>query len=304
MRVPRVFNEETRVTTNRNLDRFAPIEDVMRSVAGAGDFTLLCSGLGEHISASTVSSYRIVILSERLMRAPENVMGAVAVHEAVHLRIGSALPARLAERHPDVTLLMDSVVLPDWLDGRASISFDNKYIDYKGWRSLYDAWVGPVDIELEKAALAVDAYFEVMKQGGLLFDGGELHSLPLRAVRERPRPLPPLKRVYDSDPDETIVKIATGYQMIEYFHECLRAALCARLKIDVGTLEEAFANYIGSGLTGTSLDELQRWASQDDIKIRVARQMLRSGPSPEAALGEVKDDAELVTFCRRIGVLP
>ena len=56
-----------------------------------------------------------------------------------------------------------------------------------------------------------------MKQGGLLFDGGELHSLPLRAVRERPRPLPPLRRVYDSDPDETIVKIATGYQMIEYF---------------------------------------------------------------------------------------
>ena len=198
MREPSVFSEETRVTTSRNLDRFPPIRDVMRSVAGAGDFTLLCSGLDEHTSASTVSSYRIVVLSERLMRAPENVIAAVAVHEAVHLRMGSALPRRLAERHPDVTLLMN-VVLHDWLDGRASISFDDKYIDYKGWRSLYEAWVGPLDIELEKAARAVDAYFEVMKQGGLLFDGGgELLSLALLAVRERPRPLPALKRVYDS----------------------------------------------------------------------------------------------------------
>jgi len=87
-----------------------------------------------------------------------------------------------------------------------------------------------------------------MKQGGLFFHGGELHSLPLRAVKERPRPLPPLKRVYDSDPAETIVKIATGYQMIEYFHECLQAASCARLNADVCTLEEAFANYICNDL--------------------------------------------------------
>ncbi len=48
----------------------------MRSVAGAGDFTLLCSGLGEHISASTVSSYRIVVLSEGLMRARDRIHGA------------------------------------------------------------------------------------------------------------------------------------------------------------------------------------------------------------------------------------
>lgn len=48
MREPSVFSEETRVTTSRNLDRFPPIRDVMRSVAGAGDFTLLCSDLGEH----------------------------------------------------------------------------------------------------------------------------------------------------------------------------------------------------------------------------------------------------------------
>jgi hypothetical protein len=303
MRVPDVFNEETRVTTNRNLDRFAPIKDVMRSVAGAEDFTLLCSGLGEHISASAVSSYRIVVLSERLMRAPENVIAAVAVHEAVHLRIGSGLAARLAKRHPDVTLLMYGVVLPDWLLGRASISFDDDYINSKGWRSLYDAWVGPLDIEGAKAARAVEDYFEVMKQGGLLLKGGELLSLPLLAVRERPRPLPALKLVYDSDPNDTIVKIATGYEMIEYFYGCLQAASSDRLKADVCTLEEAFANYIASGLTGTSLDELQLWASQDDIKIRIARQMLRSGPAAKAALSEVKDHAELVTFGRRIGVL-
>ena len=80
----------------------------MRSVAGAGDFRLLCSGLDEHTSASTVSSYRIVVLSERLMRAPESVIAAVAVHEAVHLRMSSPLPARLAEWHPDVTLLMET----------------------------------------------------------------------------------------------------------------------------------------------------------------------------------------------------
>ena len=92
MREPSVFSEETRVTTSRNLDCFPPIRDVMRLVAGAGDFTLLCSGLDEHTSARTVSSYRIVVLSERLMRAPENVIAAVAVHEAVHLRMGSALP--------------------------------------------------------------------------------------------------------------------------------------------------------------------------------------------------------------------
>ena len=123
MRVPSVFSEETRITTSRNFDRFAPIKDVMRSVAGSGDFTLLCSGLDDYTSASTISSYRIVVLSEGLMRAPENVMAAVAVHEAVHLRMGSALPARLAEWHPDVTLLMDSVFLPDWLDGRAKHFF-------------------------------------------------------------------------------------------------------------------------------------------------------------------------------------
>ena len=76
MREPSVFSEETRITTSRNLDRFPPIRDVMRSVAGAGDFTLLCSGLGEHISASTVSSYRIVVLSEGLMRARDRIHGA------------------------------------------------------------------------------------------------------------------------------------------------------------------------------------------------------------------------------------
>jgi len=31
------------------------------------------------------------------------------------------------------------------------------------------------------------------------------------------------------------------------------------------TLEEAFANYIGSGLAGTSLASLQRWASQVEM---------------------------------------
>jgi hypothetical protein len=109
MREPSVFSGETRVTTSRNLDRFPPIRDVMRSVAGAGDFTLLCSDLGDHISASTESSYRIVVLFEQLLRAPENVIAAVAVHEAVHLRMGSVLPARLAERHGDVTSLMHGV---------------------------------------------------------------------------------------------------------------------------------------------------------------------------------------------------
>jgi hypothetical protein len=43
MRIPSVFSEETRITTSRNFDRFAPIKDVMRSVPGSGDFTLLCS---------------------------------------------------------------------------------------------------------------------------------------------------------------------------------------------------------------------------------------------------------------------
>lgn len=244
-----------------------------------------------------------MVLSDQLLRAPENVITAVAVHEAVHLRMGSALPARLAERHRDVPLLMSGVVVPDWLGGRVSISFDNNYISSKGWSLLYDAWVGPLEIELEKAARAIDAYFEVMKLGGLRFHGDELLSLPLGAVKERPPPLPPLKRAYESDRDETIVKIATGYQLMEYFYGCLRAASCARLKADVCTLEEGFANYIGSGFTGTSLDELQRWASQDDIKIRIARQMLRSGPPAEAALGEVKDHVDLVAFCRRVGVL-
>ena len=42
--------------------------------------------------------------------------------------------------------------------------------------------------------------------------------------------------------------------MIEYFYGCLQAASSDRLKADVCTLEEAFANYIASGLTGTSLD--------------------------------------------------
>src|SRR5438445_13602611 len=102
MRVPRVIDEETRVTTRRNFDRLAPIMNLMRPVAGASNFTLLCSDLGDHTTARTESSYRIVVLSERLMRAPEKVIAAVAVHEAVHLRMGSALPARLAERHPDV----------------------------------------------------------------------------------------------------------------------------------------------------------------------------------------------------------
>jgi hypothetical protein len=234
----------------------------MRSVAGAGDFTLLCSDLGDHISASTESSYRIVVLSEQLLRAPENVIAAVAVHEAVHLRMGSVLPTRLARRHGDVTSLMHGVVVPDWLDGRVSIAFDDNYINSKGWRLLYETWAGPLDIELEEAARAVDAYFEVMKLGGVRFHGDELLSLPLGAAKERPRPLPALRLVYDTDPDETIVKIATGYRMIEYFEECLRAASSARLKADVCTLEEAFANYIASGFTRTSLDDLQRWASQ------------------------------------------
>ena len=195
------------------------------------------------------------------------------------------------------------VVLHDWLDGRASISFDDKYIDYKGWRSLYEAWVGPLYIELEKVARAVDAYFEVMKQGGLLFDGGELHSLPLRAVRERPRPLPALKWVYDSEPNETVVKIATGYQMIEYFQQCLQATSSARLKADVCTLEEAFANYIGSGLTGNVPRRAAALGEPGRDQDGIARHMLRSGPPAEAALGEIKDHAELVTFCRRIGAL-
>lgn len=306
MTVAHFFDTETRMATMRNLACLKNLVSKTSQLIPAVDgmLTFLCCAAHDYTSAQAITSYAVIFFSEELLtRAPEPIIQTVAIHESIHLRFGSELRRALAQEHPDVVRLLHKSIIPDWLNGRLEIRPDTDYILHKGWDLLYDGWIGPLAVQPQKAKDAVNRYFASLKRGLVFLEGGEIFAVPPLAADQLQTVEISMEDAYGNSPEETAAKITTGYELLEYLTDCLRAAMSAEMSLDLWILEEGFANYVSTSLTGVSLDELQRWAPQDAEKIEIARRMGASRTSIGQLLQSIETYSDLVAFCKETGVL-
>jgi hypothetical protein len=265
--------------------------------------TFLCTDRREP-SGETFGSHGVVFLSESLLsEAPERVAEAVAVHEATHLLIGRELRTSVEERHPAIYELLHERVIRDWRSGRVEFRCDRDYVTDKGWRMLYDGWVGPLGVDHQKAVQTIATYFKALSLGHVSLDRDGVFAPPARALAG----MPPvwhgtLADEYEKSPDEVAFLAATGFELIDFFRDCLESAASDRSRIQVWLLEEGFANYVATVLTGVTLDEIQRWAPQDGAKIELARRLERSGVTVEDVLRNTMSVQALAAYAKGLGV--
>lgn len=307
MKVSVLFDAESRTATLRNCDR---LQSLHRTIARYiphfdGASTFLCSGVKNHASAQAIASFAVVFFSESLLsRAPEPIVQTVAIHEAIHLQLGSEIRDALAAQHPDVVQLLHASIIPEWLEGKVEMRSDDDYLLYgKGWTDLYGGWGGPSTVECPKAISAVNGYFALLKQGLVCVHNGMVDSIPPAAAERFGKSPLPLEAAYVDNPQEMVLKIVTGYELLEYLTNCLRTTLSYKMSVALWVLEEAFANYVSVGLTRTAFNELQKWAPQDRGKIELARRMQAASSSIDQVLERTRTYSDLVAFCREAGVV-
>jgi hypothetical protein len=305
MKIATFLDSECRMATLRNLDRLRSLKLKTEKYFHQSDSgaTFLCSKANSSISAHAFGSFAVILFRESfLTQAPELVIQTVAIHEMVHLRFGSELRNALEVMHPDVALLMHKSIIESWLDKEVEIISDGEYISNKGWRDLYEGWFGPTYVEFQKALITVNNYFVLLKQDLIFVKDGAVSSLPLAVAARYGKTAVSLKDQYTNNRQETVEKIVTGYELLQYLADCLKAAIACKIKADLITVEEAFANYISVGLTGINLEDMQKWAPQDEVKIRLA-QKIQASSSVDRILEQTQTYSDLIAFCRETDIL-
>ena len=302
------LDENGRAATDRHRDRLETLGQHARELLPlpAPTLTFVCNTQAL-VSAEAFPCHRVVAMAESLLdNAPERVIETVALHEGVHLLVGRAWRDSVAaESHVPAYELLHRRIIPDWLAGKIPFEVDANYLLLKGWRQLYDrGWLGPMDVEQESAARAAGAYFAALQRGHVFIMEGNLMTLPPSATEAMPcRWCAPLADEYESAAATVGKMIATGFELMEYFHSCFSAVVGARDCIDVATVEEGVANFVSTAVTGVSLEEVQRWAPQDPSKIQVARDLQRSGIGVEDVLRSTVTLEDMVECVRGSGAI-
>jgi hypothetical protein len=301
------FDEAAREATRNNRGRLQALESIVAErLPTLPRITLLCSPRRNAIawepSGQTFKSHGVGFISEHLLAtAPPHVVEAVAVHEGVHTLIGREFRDTIEARHPVVYGLLHDRVIADWIDGRCLFEFDTRYIESKEWTLLYAGWSGPLGIDYAKAVNAVCDYFEALNLGcGRVHPVHGLSVYPPRAIRHLPNRWDgPLVAEYDKHPADVTVMVLTGFELILYYLEALTVVVAPGLCL----IEEAFANFISSSLTGVSLEEIQRFAPQDLNKLQLAKRIAQSGATLEDVLRSTTTLRGTVEYARRLGIL-
>jgi hypothetical protein len=301
-----LFDSEARLASLRHNNKL----DSLRAATGRHfpdldeNVTFLAHVGEDYTSATAIKSWAIAIFEDRLLTAvPEPISEAVAIHEIVHLRLGGEIRNNLCREHPDVLGLLHKAIIPCWLDGKVEIRSDQKYLSSKGWRDLYEGWWGPTKVRSEKAKEAINRYFDSLKQGRVVFLNGELLSLPPKSIAPRSKSVLAFEQLNGVFLQEMVTKIITGYELLEYLTECFVCTLAGEMSVDLFDIEEGFATYISSELTGIPLNEIQKWCPQDQSKIKVAQRIKTVCPSIERAIQSTVTYGGLITFSQEFGVV-
>ncbi len=254
-------------------------------------------------SAQTLNSYGTVFIADEfLTNVPQDVIEAVAVHEAVHLLVGCDVCHTLREKHHDVVVFLHDTIISGWFRGQYVLRADDKYLDDKGWRQLYAGWNGPTHVLPDSACDADDMYFALFKEG-LVFahERGVFSGTRLMQGSRPIRPVPVLAP--GNVADGMILVILTGLELAAYLDGCIKATLSIKHGVDFTTVEEAFANYVATTLTGVPLDRIQQWAPQDEVKISIAKQLLKTRPSIDKLREGSMTCTDLVEVARGAGLV-
>lgn len=135
VKVVNILDSECKMATLRNLDRLQSLKLKTERYFHQGDIsaTFLCSRADNYFSARAFGSFAFVLFSDSfLSQSPEPVVQTVAIHEMIHLRLGSELRNALEVMHPDVALLMHKSIIDSWLNEEVEILSDGDYILDKG----------------------------------------------------------------------------------------------------------------------------------------------------------------------------
>jgi hypothetical protein len=256
------------------------------------------------VSAKALKSYNTVFFGEEfLISTPKAVLEAVAVHETVHLLVGCEVSRTLRRKHRDVTDFLHSGIIPAWLRGETAVRADDEYLSTKAWRDLYGGWKEPMKVQVESACEAVEMYFTLLKEGLVWVTEGRVFAIPPLARGHAQPKHPVLDQPFQNVTDDMTLCIVTGVELAAYLEGCVEATLSNAHGTDLGTLEEAFANYVASNLTGVPLDEIQRWAPQDEVKIWLAKQVLEVHPPIDKLISDLMTYDDLIEVGCSLGLV-
>lgn len=235
---------------------------------------------------------------------------SLTYHERTHVQVASDLRQAFLTKHLDLDTFFHRIIIPEWLNGVVELETDEDYLRHKKWDGLYAGWAGPSFVELEKAIQAVDNFFALVKKGLIKLKGGTIQHHPSPRFPDRWTKImqwheQDLAEQYRQNPRDLAKAFVTGYKLMEYFEEAYRAALDYKHRMNLWLREEAFATFLGSELSGLSIDELNRWAPQDADKIYLATKIKGLNPFPiPVLLQQVRSYEGLVNFYKRLGLNP
>jgi|GEM_PF-6758447 len=251
----------------------------------------------------------IVAIGEKFVTFPDQSIPAfLLAHERTHLHVASEVRGVIQEKHGDIYKFFHERIIPDWLSGAVEFEHDENYIEEKGWSGLYNRgdWRGRDDTELEPAIAAVDNYFTLLRKGLIRESkapNGERfirHNSPIGWEEEViSKPDKNIAAMYDENPQGFTRLLLTGFMLGSHLTLSYRRSLGGKSGLDLSIGEEGFANFVGSGLTGVSLDAVNHVAPQADARIYTGKRMAGMGPSAGQALSSVRSYEGLVQFVRR-----
>lgn len=251
----------------------------------------------QYIHGAAHASYGLYgINEEHFARGDSSVITALAVHERTHLHVASELRREFLAQHSDIDAFFHQRMIPDWIAGTQRLEKDDSYLQGKEWRYLYDpVWLGEHKVTLSGAHGVVNAYFTALRKGQIGRIGNSLHAPQLRHYDVNGKDIS-LEDAYAENPRELIKKIVTGYEIMEALGRAYRQRMSEEHNTNLWIQEEGFANYIGVSQAGLSVQELQRYAHQDNEKVAAAQVFIDRGVSHNDAVAAVHSYPTLAAF--------
>jgi hypothetical protein len=238
MRLELLLTDDTKKLTLNYAHQLTRMESLnpIKSLQIEGRYKFLCMGSEDHISAVTLAAAGLGAFGESLLKkAPAEVIDTIAIHECVHLRLGSGIKKGFLKEHKDIDELFHDVLDTIWLKSHLKAYIDSKFIGDKKWRSLYNGWTGALSTDREKAIDAVNNYFLYVKQDRIACTTLSIFYIPVPEALSSLFNVP-LQQLFDYDPIRFLLLTLTGYELLERFEDDYRDTLASQLKAPIGDL--------------------------------------------------------------------
>lgn len=200
----------------------------------------------------------------------------VVAHERIHLQFGMELRRPIIEQFPELNKY--------WLEHVKGLSLEEitqlhsvTYLEEKYWEGLYPAWRGPAGVTKVAAQQSLVNYFTVVNKG--LIDPESVssdyyyHPSTDTTTWQEKMSVPDktLEELQDCYSDDLLGILATGYALGDYLHSAYREAESLRSGVDLWVVEEGFANFVASKVTGIAPESTNEWAPQDSSKLAMTQ---------------------------------